>query len=135
VAVIYTAEHPALAALEILNAWTLYGDLNGYSLYMCRIHPAGVADALPDLKAAGVNLGDLEATHAFGDEWVVSRRSVALRVPSVAAPASYNYLLNPDHPEFEDVVERELLGPFRYDQRIADLVAAAKEAVAAKEHK
>ncbi len=38
--------------------------------------------------------------------------SVALRVPSVAAPASYNYLLNPDHPEFPEAVARELLGSF-----------------------
>lgn len=111
-AIVYTAENPALAALEILNAWKRYSDLNGYSLYLCRIDADSTVDAVPDLAAQGLDPRDQEATRAFGDAWVESGLSVALRVPSVAAPASYNYLLNPDHPEFPEAVARELLGPF-----------------------
>lgn len=126
--VIYTAEHPALAALEILNAWQQYSDLTGYSLYLCRLDPDAIINAAPELKALSVDVRDLRATRAFGDDWMASRRSVALRVPSVVAPASYNYLLNPDHPGFDASVAAEALGPFQYDERIIELVRAAKEA-------
>jgi len=132
VVLVYTAEHPALAALEILNAWQSYRNLNGYHLYLCRLDQHAVTDAVPALTGQGTDLNDAEGTRAFGDEWVLSRRSVALRVPSAVAPASYNYLLNPDHPDFESAVERELLGLFQFDERITALVKAAKVAATAK---
>jgi RES domain-containing protein len=133
-AMVYTAEHPALAALEILNGWQHYSDLSGYSFYLCRIDPDTVENSLPDLKNRGIDPRDVTSTRVYGDEWVTSRRSVVLRVPSVAAPASYNFLLNPDHPEFEEAVARELLGPFQYDEGVGELIRSAKDAVA-KEHR
>lgn len=36
----------------------------------------------------------------LGDEWISSRRSVALRVPSAVVPMESNFLLNPNHPDF-----------------------------------
>ena len=32
--VVYTAEHPALAALEMLTAWDVYADFGRYHLYL-----------------------------------------------------------------------------------------------------
>src|SRR5690606_13525917 len=61
VPVIYTAEHPALAALEILNAWQQYSDLTGYSLYLCRLDPDAIINAAPELKALSVDVRDLRA--------------------------------------------------------------------------
>lgn len=90
---VYTAEHPALAALEILNGWEVYANLSGYLLYRCTFGAAAVLDAPPDL-----NVDDRAATRAFGDAWVRGRASVALRVRSAAVVAAYNYLLNPDTP-------------------------------------
>jgi RES domain-containing protein len=43
--------------------------------------------------------------------------SPALRVPSVATPGEYNYILNPNHPEFR----RLAIGPpeaFTFDSRV-----------------
>jgi RES domain len=42
----------------------------------------------------------LETSRSFGDDWIAAQTSLALRVPSVVAPHSWNYLLNPAHPEF-----------------------------------
>lgn len=126
VVVVYSAEHPALAALEVLNAWQTYADLNGYTLYLCRFDQGSVLDATPEFVKEGIDPRDTVAARAYGDAWVRERRSPVLRVPSVAAPVSFNYLLNPDHPAFDSVVERRSLGAFRYDERITHLVAAAR---------
>ena len=120
VVVVYTAEHAALAALEILAGWEVYASLQGYSLYRCTFDEALLEDAIDDLDAR-----DRAQTRAYGDAWVREARSVALRVPSVVAPESFNVLLNPDHPDFRQV-EVEPLGPFSFEERIAALVERAK---------
>ncbi len=43
------------------------------------------------------------ASQKIGDEWIESEASVVLKVPSVVVPAEYNYLINPGHPEFEEL--------------------------------
>ena len=123
---VYTSEHPALAALEMLAAWDDYQDFGSYHLYRCRFHDDFVEDATADVLNGEVAVRDREATRAHGDAWVTGRRSVALRVPSVVSPASYNYLLNPDHPAFEEGVSREALGPYSYDERLLTLLERAK---------
>ena len=64
------------------------------------------------------NIGDFEQTRAFGKEWIASRRSLAIRVPSVIVPhtdVDFNILVNPAHDAFSDIVwqrgERSLSTP------------------------
>ena len=120
VVMVYTAEHAALAALEILAGWELYASLQGYSLYRCTFGEALVEDVPAEL-----DIYDKGETRAYGDAWVRERRSVAIRVPSVVAPESFNALLNPDHRDFQKVM-LELLGPFNFEDRVATLVERAK---------
>lgn len=40
----------------------------------------------------------------FGDTWVKSGASLALRVPSAIAPLSYNYIVNAEHPDYAKLV-------------------------------
>lgn len=54
---------------------------------------------------------ETRASQLAGDDWLKSRASVALAVPSVMTPARYrfaleymNFLINPRHPEFSQVV-------------------------------
>lgn len=124
---VYTAEHPALAALEMLTAWDVYADFSRYHLYRCNIVDDAVHDAVLDVKAAVVDPRDTQATQQYGDAWIRARRSVALRVPSVVSVASYAYLVDPDHPEFEQATRRENLGPYRFDERLLELLARAKD--------
>jgi RES domain-containing protein len=42
---------------------------------------------------------DLSLTRKLGDTWLKSRRSALARVPSVILPETFNYLLNPLHPD------------------------------------
>jgi RES domain-containing protein len=53
----------------------------------------------------------------LGDRWLVAQASAVLRVPSVIVPKEYNYLLNPKHPEFAQIVV-ELPAPFTFDKRL-----------------
>ena len=56
-------------------------------------------------------------TQRIGADWMASRRSVALKVPSAAVDQDWNILLNPMHPDFSSI---ELLPPtpWRFDARM-----------------
>lgn len=57
------------------------------------------------------------ASTDIGDAWLDARASVALRVPSVAIRGETNVLLNPEHPDFGQVVIG-LPEPFLFDARL-----------------
>jgi len=40
---------------------------------------------------------DPDATAEMGSQWLASKKSVLLRVPSAILPETHNYLLNPRH--------------------------------------
>ena len=119
---VYTAEHPALAALEILNGWEVYATLSGYFLYRCTFDAECVLGAPAEL-----DVRNREATRAYGDAWVQARESVVLKIRSLAVSNAYNYLLNPNHPDFTAVVKLEALSAFAFDARVEKLVREAKE--------
>ena len=121
---VYTAEHPALAALEILAGWELYSQLQGYSLYSCTFAEDLLEAAPPNFDIENKDIKNKEVTRACGDTWLREKRSVALKVMSVVAPG-YNVLLNPDHSRFTEV-NVEPLGPFNFEERMTALVKQAK---------
>lgn len=107
-AVVYAAESLPLALLETLVGLTDYDQLHQYVFFRAEL-PAGriqelEADALPSGWDAHPPAG---ASKHVGDDWISEERSLALRVPSVVVPYSYNYLLNPAHPAFEEVQVHE----------------------------
>jgi RES domain-containing protein len=54
---------------------------------------------------------------AIGDAWVSSGKSAVLRVPSVLVPSESNFLVNPRHSEYENLVIGEPLR-FSFDPRL-----------------
>lgn len=116
VLVTYLAEHPALAALEVLNYAGVYRNLQGYVLFEVEIPDSAIVAAPDDL-----NLRDLTQTQPYGDAWIRAGTSLALRVPSVAAPRSYNVLLNQRHPLLGSLHPDEI-GPFTFDTRITAMI-------------
>lgn len=85
------AEIPSSVAVEGLEESTLPADW--------RVYPG--PDSLKDL----------------GTAWLRSRRTAVLSVPSVVIPRERNFLLNPAHPAFADIVLREP-EPFAFDSRM-----------------
>ena len=108
-ALVYLAEHPALAALEVRVHLDLPPDLlpDDYVLVQVDL-PDGSVEKMTALPANTV---------AAGDGWIASASSAVLRVPSVLVPNSYNLLLNPRHPHAADARIRSVQ-PFRFDARL-----------------
>jgi len=122
VPVVYTASSIALAALETI----VHTDTGGWPLnrYVMEI---GVPEALWEAAEIPEALGTLPAvwdsqpapkeTLDYGDDWIASRRSLLLIVPSVVVPLEANILINPLH---KDAGEVRVIRTTRfvYDSRI-----------------
>lgn len=119
---VYTSEHPALAALEMLHSWEVYTDLSGYHLYRCTFSEKLFREAPSNL-----DIHDTAATQSYGDSWIREQDNVMLKVRSVTAAESFNCLINPNHPDFLSRIELEPLGPFTFDKRIEQLLQSAKQ--------
>ena len=53
---------------------------------------------------AGWDHRNLSVARAFGNEWLRDRRTAVLVVPSVVARREANVLLNPQHPDFSEII-------------------------------
>jgi RES domain-containing protein len=60
---------------------------------------------------------DHELTRRMGDAWLVAGETSLARVPSVIAPQTWNYLLNPEHPDAAQVKIAEVIRE-RFDNRL-----------------
>jgi RES domain-containing protein len=70
-----------------------------------------------DLSVATCPLEAHDAgTARFGDAWLEERRTPLLRVPS-CAPRSWNFLLNPAHPDAARAAVVSIM-PFAFDARL-----------------
>lgn len=97
----YCSEHPALAALEKLVHIQDIQQLRRSYVLISISCPDELAEPLPArLPRNWAGDGARARLRQIGDQWIISRRSVALIVPSVVLPQSSNILLNPLHPNF-----------------------------------
>jgi RES domain-containing protein len=107
-AVVYLAEHPALAALEVRVHLDLPFELLPVDFVLMRV-------AVPDSPMTEYEAPDDSV--AMGNAWLTEARSAVLRVPSVLVPHAWNILLNPNHSD----AARALIGeiePFGFDPRL-----------------
>jgi RES domain-containing protein len=94
-AIVYTADSPASALLEVL-AHTPTIDLPS-SYQLLKINIEGLEFYEPVLP--GFWIKDLLITREIGDEWLGSKLKPILKVPSAIMPDCWHYLLNPAHPD------------------------------------
>jgi len=104
--VVYCAESPAAALLEILVHFEI--DIQDlpvrYRLLKIQVpddvHVECVsADQLPADWPAKT-----EVTRALGDDWLTRDSAALLTVPSAIVPETFNVLLNPAHPDARRIV-------------------------------
>ena len=106
--VVYLAEHPALALLEILVHLEIRSvdDLPArFKLLRVEV-PGGM-----QIEKANPSEGwaaDLNTTRALGDAFLTSKSTPLLCVPSAVVPG-FNYVLNPLHPLAPDLVISDVL--------------------------
>jgi RES domain-containing protein len=101
---VYTAESRSLALLEML----VQDDPLRASYVLV---PAHIPKDLPmtdirekDLPQDWRNLSTRDTLQAIGKRWLMSMESVVISVPSAALPAERNYLINPNHPDFQNII-------------------------------
>jgi RES domain-containing protein len=95
---VYTADSPAGALLEICAHTSRQNAPPTFTL----LKIAGPEHAVEEVQFSAMPsdwVNNLKVTQALGLEWLESRRSALLRVPSALVPESWNYLLNPTHPD------------------------------------
>jgi RES domain-containing protein len=97
--VVYCAPNPATALLEILvHAEIDIQDIPVTIRYLEIEAPDSIAIESLDVSSAGA-AWQSEKSRGAGDEWLNSKRTAMLRVPSVIVPATWNVLINPQHSE------------------------------------
>lgn len=98
--IVYLAEHPASALLEVLVHFDI-GDVSALPVAYQLLEVVTAAKAgvlgLPANALSASWRDDLGATRAIGDAWLASKQSALLRVPSALLPNVANYLFNPLH--------------------------------------
>jgi RES domain-containing protein len=106
--VVYLAEHPALAALEVRVHLDLPFELLPADYVLMQV-------AVPD--PATEEVGAVADTVTAGDAWLTEAGAATLRVPSVLVPHAWNILFNPHH---STAAQAQISGiePFGFDPRL-----------------
>lgn len=117
--VVYTASSRALACLENVVHRSGRGLQTEF-----RTMVINIPDSLPITDIRIETLGeDWTAFENYGicqqhgDAWLAMDQTAVLRVPSAIIPLEFNYLLNPQHPDFRSISIKRT-EPFTFDSRI-----------------
>lgn len=102
--VVYASESLSLATLEILVHGVTHHTLKKF---VC------IDAGIPKRIIAEVGLNNLPSNwrddpppmelQEIGDEWMKTKSSCVLKVPSSIIPNEFNFIINPDHPDFAKV--------------------------------
>jgi RES domain-containing protein len=103
--VAYASGSVALATLEVLVGLQDSSLLSAYSLIQVEF-PERLLEVLDQksLPSSWKQHPPSAETQRVGDLWVAEGRSVVLQVPSAIIEAEHNYLINPAHGDFGQVV-------------------------------
>ena len=103
--VIYTAENRSLACLENLVHRSGEGDDNLYKIMLIEIPDALAIEVIDvaELKKDWHTIDNYVYCQSFGSKWLSGFKSAVLKVPSVIVKKEHNYLINPNHPDFNRI--------------------------------
>lgn len=125
--VVYLAEHPALALLEILVHLELPSVdrlPETYQLLRIEVDDAVTIAEIRDADTPENWRTDTAWTQGAGTEWLATGVSALLKVPSAVVPFSNNFLLNPVHKDAASLKVIETI-EVHHDSRILKLLSKA----------
>jgi RES domain-containing protein len=116
--IVYLAESPMVALVETLVHLEIDSEETPdfYTLLKVAV-PDDLAILPLEMPTGSEWKHDLELTRRIGDAWLASLESPLARVPSVLAPHTWNYLLNPEHPDAKKIEIAEVIKE-RFDNRL-----------------
>lgn len=112
---VYASLSPAAALLEYLVH--LEGRTPKDLLMAVGVIPAGGVLAEANEPSTWATLPYRDEVRQLGDEWLRSKCSLGLRVPSAVCMDECNVLLNPEHPAFA-TLQLVALRPLAIDERL-----------------
>lgn len=114
--VVYCADHPSTALLEMLAHLNPANIPDTFQLLKIECPDRLLPDAEipPEIQA---RVHDADFTQQFGMQWLRRNSTCLLRVPSAIMPPATNILLNPGHPDADNI---EIVETFEYpfDRRL-----------------
>ena len=117
--VIYTASSRALACLENIVHRSGEGLNDKFKVMLIKIpNDIKIEEIkIESLPKGWSNIENYSLTQKIGDEWIESSKTAVLKVPSAIVNMESNYLINPNHKEFNKIklVGRE---DFKFDKRL-----------------
>lgn len=119
-AIVYCAEHPALALLEILVHLEIpsLDDLpHSFQLLRIAVPDALQRESLAETAQPAGWISDANVTRNTGDAWLRNGSTSLLAVPSALVPFSTNWLLNPAHPDAAQCVIADIVR-YPFDSRL-----------------
>jgi len=111
-AVVYMAQSMSLAVLENLVHMSKQDFPVGYVTVSALI-----PDRLYILSEDDFRSHPVVGPQELGDLWLASAVSAVLRVRSAVIQDEFNFLLNPQHPDFEQIIADPAV-PFVFDERL-----------------
>ena len=119
--ILYLAASPPGALIEVLVHLELQEGPLPEHYQLLEIAAADTL-AIENLTPDGQSLANMPAqeiaqTRALGDAWLRRRRTALARVPSAILPSTWNYLLNPMHPDAAQVAMQSAI-KVEYDVRL-----------------
>lgn len=116
---VYASTHISLAALEILVHVNRQSILENFSLFSIEISDKQLMKLSNDYLP-GDWLQDPAplSTMDIGTNWLQSKDSVALLIPSCIIPYEFNAIINPQHPYFDKILTTVKQLDFNFDPRL-----------------
>ena len=117
-AAVYLGDSLALAAMELLVHLQAEDVLRVYRKMPVFIPERLVAHIDEDELPPGWAKPTLHpVVRAIGDRWIDSGQSAVLQVPSATVRGEGNFVVNPEHDDFDDI-ETGPVSDFHYDARL-----------------
>jgi RES domain-containing protein len=119
---LYTSSHLSLCVLEVYVhlPLELRVDLGDFDAIRIEVPDTATKSEISLEQFAGLMTSSdpLAACQMAGDEWLARGSDLMLQVPSVVVPEDSNMILNPAHPQMNEVVIVSTHS-FRFDPRLS----------------
>lgn len=116
-AAVYLSAEAALPVLEVLVHLDVPLDLLPSDYVLMRVDLGPLGDPMEAIEDATHVDVATETARAFGDRWLMARRTPVLRVRSQIVAEAANLILNPAHPA-SAALEPPETRPFTFDPRL-----------------
>lgn len=119
IAMLYTAQSVALATTEIAVHVPLGILPKGYVAITYELPEEIRVEELKETELPNdfSSIPHSYSTQVIGDEFVMGKRTLVLKVPSVVVPGDYNFLINPNHQDINKLVILDIT-PYEFDYRL-----------------